>query len=257
MLKSDLKYLLRSGTWRFMRESKRARANGGMSVYKWHGCPIRFRVGTSDAGLIYNILCKRGRKGEYWLPDAVAPRVIFDIGANIGIASIYLATRFPQAKIFSFEPVPSNFSLLQANVAAFPNVIPCPLALGPVDGEIDMFYSDDPLNEGGYSLYRQGVDATRTVRVAIKNPASFMREYAISQVDMIKIDTEGSEHGILSAFDPAVLRAVKWISGELHGERDFEVLNLLSQWFDIGMRKSLKSRLFNFTACNKAVTPTI
>lgn len=255
--KRDFKYLFRSGSWRFMWESRSGRARGALSRYYWRGRPIQFRVGTSDTNLIYNILCKRGRKGEYWLPDAVAPRVIFDIGANIGITTIYLATRFPQAKIFSFEPVPSNFALLQANVAAFPNVVACPIALGAEDGEIEMFYSDDPQNEGGYSVYRQGIDAARTVRVEMKSPNSFMRERAITQVDMIKIDTEGSEYGILTAFDPAVLRAVKWITGELHGERDFEVLNLLAQWFDIAMKKSLKSRLFNFTACNKAVTPTI
>lgn len=255
--KRDIKYLFRSGSWRFMRESRNGRGRGGLSRYVWRGRPIQFRIGTSDANLIYNILCKRGRKGEYWLPDAVAPRVIFDIGANIGIASVYLANRFPQATIFSFEPVPDNFALLQANVAAYPNVHPCPIALGANDGEIEMFYSDDPANEGGYSLYRQGVDAARTVRAAMRTPTSFMRERGLAHIDMIKIDTEGSEHGILTAFDPTVLRTVKWITGELHGERDFEVLNLLSQWFDIGMRKSIKSRLFNFTACNKAITPTI
>jgi FkbM family methyltransferase len=36
-------------------------------------------------------------------------RVILDIGANIGIATNYLSKRFPQAQIFSFEPVPKQF----------------------------------------------------------------------------------------------------------------------------------------------------
>lgn len=240
-----------------MRACRAARSSGKVLTYEWHGQRIHYRAGTSDPRLIYNILLKRGRKGEYWMPAAVDPKVIFDIGANIGITTLYLAKRFPHARIYAFEPAASNFALLQKNTATLQNIVCLNLALGTSDGEMELYSSDDPTNEGGYSLYSQGADTARTVRVQMKSPKSFMAENGITRIDMIKIDTEGSEHGILTAFDPAVLRTVKWITGELHGERDFEVLNMLSQWFDIGMRKSLKSRLFNFTACNKTVTPSI
>ena len=43
---------------------------------------------------------------SHWVPDAVDPAVIVDVGANIGMASIYFADRFPSASIYAFEPMP-------------------------------------------------------------------------------------------------------------------------------------------------------
>lgn len=84
-----------------------------------------------------------------------------------------------------------------------------------------------------------------------------LRELRVGRVDLIKIDTEGAEYDILTTLDENLLRSVKWIMGELHGERDFELLAFLSRWFDIDTKKSLGNRLFMFRACNKALTPDI
>lgn len=42
--------------------------------------------------------------------------VFFDIGANVGIFSIYAAKRHPKVKVFSFEPEYSNLALLKEGV---------------------------------------------------------------------------------------------------------------------------------------------
>jgi predicted O-methyltransferase YrrM len=41
---------------------------------------------------------------------------IFDIGANIGWYSIYLASRFPNANIYAFEPVKQTYEHLCENI---------------------------------------------------------------------------------------------------------------------------------------------
>ena len=89
--------------------------NGLASVPWWNGDgrPVYYRPGTSDVSIVYDILF---RKSEYWLPDGLAPRVIFDIGGNIGIAARYLAQRFPQAEVHSFEPVAENLELMRRNL---------------------------------------------------------------------------------------------------------------------------------------------
>jgi FkbM family methyltransferase len=56
------------------------------------------------------------------LPDNV--RVVVDCGANIGITSLFLAARYPRAKILSIEPHPGNFALLKANVETVPRLLP-------------------------------------------------------------------------------------------------------------------------------------
>jgi hypothetical protein len=71
--------------------------------------------------------------------------------------------------------------------------------------------------------------------------------------DLIKIDVEGAEYDILTAFDPRVLERVGWITGELHSNRSFALLEFVSQWFDVEVKKTLGKRLFNFLAKNRKI----
>jgi len=43
--------------------------------------------------------------------------VIFDVGANIGLFSRYITEQAQDLKIFTFEPVPAIFNVLEANLA--------------------------------------------------------------------------------------------------------------------------------------------
>lgn len=45
----------------------------------------------------------------------IEPEFIIDIGANIGIATVYMKTLFPKAKIISIEPDVQNFECLKKN----------------------------------------------------------------------------------------------------------------------------------------------
>jgi FkbM family methyltransferase len=248
--KNTLKYLARSRSLTFMRAMDRA-ADLDARTLDYRGKPVHYRAGTSDPHLIYGILLKTGRKAEYIFPGDLRPAVILDIGANIGISAVLLAERFPSAVIHAIEPVPDNFEILKRNAESRPAIRPHRLALADRDGTMEMMFSDSERNFGGFSFYERGSDAGRRFTVSTATPTSFLAANAIDHVDMIKIDTEGAEHAILTAFDPAMLAEVTWITGELHGEKDFELLAYLSQWFDIELKKSFKKRLFIFRACNK------
>lgn len=45
-----------------------------------------------------------------------APRVLIDVGANIGPTTIAILSRLPEARGFAIEPAPENFRLLEHNV---------------------------------------------------------------------------------------------------------------------------------------------
>lgn len=250
---SALKWWLRSRSFRFMRDREVAARARRAGVYLWQGRQIHYRPGTSDTDLIYKVLLKPGRKAEYWVPEWLQPRVILDIGGNIGVASIYFAHRFPDARIYAFEPIPENVALLRRNTAGCANVQVCPIALGATDGTVSINGSDDPHNFGGFSFFQAGSDTGRKISVEQRRPDTALRDLKLDQIDLIKIDTEGSEYNILTAFDPDLLRRTKWVIGELHGEKDFELLAFLSPWFDIAARKSMGKRLFMFTAANKSL----
>jgi FkbM family methyltransferase len=44
---------------------------------------------------------------------------VFDVGANIGLFSVYLACAFPGLDLYAFEPMPDVFSVLQCNAAKY------------------------------------------------------------------------------------------------------------------------------------------
>lgn len=250
-MKTQIKYWLRSGSYQFMRDSRRSLRTDDLHHYVWRNKPIYYRPGSSDTGLIYKILLKKNKKSEYDVPQAINPSVILDIGGNIGIASVYFANRFPSARILTFEPVPENFAILSKNVSAYQNIHPFHFALGKQDGVLEMYYSDHPNNFGAYSFYEKGSDTSKKILVTVRSAQSLLAEIGVSRVDIIKIDTEGSEYNILTSFNESVIKNVKWIVGELHGEHDFELLAYLSYWFEIQVKKQFNKRLFMFHACNK------
>ncbi len=57
---------------------------------------------------------------EYDFKLLDVPNIIVDAGANIGLASLFFAQRFPSAKIFALEPDHSNFEMLMKNTNRHP-----------------------------------------------------------------------------------------------------------------------------------------
>jgi predicted O-methyltransferase YrrM len=91
-----------------------ARARRGHDVF--------YRPATSDPLAIYQVLLRRGGKAEYYLPVALEPKAILDIGSNIGTSILFFHEQFPSAKIYGFEPHPETFRILQTNVGSIPSV---------------------------------------------------------------------------------------------------------------------------------------
>jgi FkbM family methyltransferase len=253
--RDDIKIWMRSRSWKFMRNSRSRRFGSGVEKIGWCGNDIFYRPGTSDATIIYEVLIRP--PGTYWMPDVLNPSTILDIGGNIGVASMFLARRFPQAQIFAFEPVPENFDLLLKNTSGCQNVKAFPIALGKKNDLQEIFTSSNPKNYGGYSFFENESNRFVKKNVPIRNAGDFLKEMGISKVDVIKIDTEGAEYDILTAIDPEMLRSVQWIAGELHGMNDFKLLAYLAQWFDLSVKKPLKKQHFMFNACNKSLTAQV
>lgn len=85
---------------------------------------VRLRMGTSDLRVFREI-----EKGEYAFGLPFRPKMIVDVGANIGITSIFFATRYPEAKVIAIEAEKSNFDILERNARAYPSIVPVHAAL--------------------------------------------------------------------------------------------------------------------------------
>lgn len=203
--------------------------------------PIFFREGTSDEAIIQTVLIKRK---EYLFPN-FSPKVVFDIGANIGVTAVILANIYPHAKIHSFEPESENFALLQMNTEKYPNVVRHNCALGNKSGEFSMFHSEDPNNLGGFSTHILG---PKNMKIRAVRMATICEEFG--EPELIKIDCEGAEYDILT--DIPKIEKVKWITGELHGVNDFNLLAFLSQYFRIQTGRNFYDKVWHFQAVSKS-----
>jgi FkbM family methyltransferase len=178
-------------------------------------------------------------------------RTVLDIGANAGISAVYFAASFPQAEVHAFEPDPGNCDLLRLNAQACGRIHVHAFALGASDGELTLYESDEAINFGGFSAHTVGVDPARSKKVPMRHAGRCLAELGIQSIDLLKIDTEGAEWDILTAVDPALLGQTRVIMGELHGMRDFALLDYLQPMFDIGLKKQIRNRLFNFYALRR------
>ena len=79
--------------------------------------PIYLRRGTSDIKNFRQIFLRK----EYdFLKEE--PKTILDLGGYVGLASTFLANKYPNAKILLVEPDPDNFIIAQLNSRQFKNI---------------------------------------------------------------------------------------------------------------------------------------
>jgi len=254
-LKKFVKALARSGSYRFAMDFAGAGAGAGgrpLDCIRWKGMPFFFRPSTSDAFVAYECFL-HGKRNAYFSPFLPKPGDvgnIVDVGANVGGSILFWKSIYPEARIHCFEPIPANFEVLKRNCESLPGVTPHNEALGEEDGEITFIHSPSSENEGGWSVFQRGASGNeKKLRIPIRKSGERLAALGVTQIDILKVDTEGAERMIIKGLGGELLSRTRYICGELHGERDFELLDFLEQsGFRIGTRKSPRNVLFNFIA---------
>lgn len=138
--------------------------------------------------------------------------VILDIGAHVGIVSCYIGKRWPEVRIYAFEPVPDNYRRLQRNLAAngVTSVRPFQLALTGNGRRVAMS-ADPAVNSGGGSI----LGRNPTLRVPSTTLTNVFAKLAPDRVALLKIDCEGAEYEVLTAGE-TLLDRVDALVGEFH-----------------------------------------
>jgi FkbM family methyltransferase len=124
---------------------------------------------------------------------------VFDVGANVGQSAKDYLRKFPDARIYSFEPVRRTFQQLEANLKGENRVRCFQLAFGAfpqqgtmvLEGKSVMFF----LSGESRPLPRGENVITEQVEVATLD--EFCRKHQVDRVSYIKIDTEGGDVNVL------------------------------------------------------------
>lgn len=153
--------------------------------------PVYLRIDTSDFCSYRDVLICKTKSYEPSLPS-FTPKVIVDVGAHIGMASILFALKYPSAKIIALEPNEANFAALVRNAAGYKMITPIRAALWHEDGEVTIGPSNAHV-KGAFQIVREGSEKVRSVTMD-----KLMRETAIESIDLLKVDIEGAERHVFT-----------------------------------------------------------
>ncbi|HEY3728970.1 MAG TPA: FkbM family methyltransferase [Solirubrobacteraceae bacterium] len=191
---------------------------------------VRFKDGTE---LTYRL--NRGDVraiGEVWMSEAyrlpfeIRPRNIIDVGANIGVASVWLIGRYGGSRVVAVEPAPDNAELARLNLER--NRITAEVvqaAIGPRAGTARF---------GLNSNSTLGRIEDEGIEVDLVTPQSLVDRFpAQERIDLVKIDVEGAEQELFEG-DLGWLARVDCLVVELHADRidcDAVISTLTSEGF--------------------------
>ncbi|GHH96308.1 FkbM family methyltransferase [Streptomyces capillispiralis] len=189
-------------------------------------------------------------------PRMPARPLIIDIGANIGLCSLYMARTYPEATVYAFEPSPDAFTALAANVSELGlPVVVLPWAVGGTDGTATMtvypgatvysgLYAD---GTGDHAAISAAIDAAvdtgteagtrlageiavarmrgaRPAQVTVTGLHGVLARLGGATVDLLKLDAEGAEADILGSLDETDWARIRQIIMEVHHEADVTAL---------------------------------
>ena len=124
-------------------------------------------------------------QNDYYLTQAAVFRegdTVIDVGAHVGVVSIYLAKKFPFIKVYAIEPDPLNYVCLTRNIEAnrVTNVFAINKAISG-DGRKRTLYVD--AGESAWATINPGTAVSqrvlRTVAVDTITLEQLFREYGI------------------------------------------------------------------------------
>jgi len=180
---------------------------------------------------------------------------VFDIGANIGLFTLFVRENFQDINVHAFEPSPVIFPVLKANVARYGESVclyPCGMAERAREATFT-FYPNYSIMSGFHAqagqdwgtlragikshLLEQGTDPAdmsdrlldRMVKAALRQTQEYvcqlrsisevMHEAAVPAIGLLKIDAEGSELNILAGIRDDDWGRIRQIVMEIHDPR--------------------------------------
>ena len=167
--------------------------------------PLTLRRGTSDF-LVVSEIFERGIYEpvlSWTLPDDAT---VLDLGANIGLASLFFSRHLQRCRIVAVEPDADNLRMLRANCAGLLEASRMSVFEGFVAAR-DGTAGIDRAGEA-FSYRKANADADEPHIQCLSIP-TLLAQHEVQRVDLLKNDVEGSEQELFAD-------CAAWIGGVGH-----------------------------------------
>jgi amino acid adenylation domain-containing protein/FkbM family methyltransferase len=192
---------------------------------------------------------------------------VFDVGANIGLFTLFVHSKCPNAVVYAFEPIPPIFEVLQKNSALYglnTHLFQYGLSSETAKAEFT-FYPHFSAMSGAYADVQEDEEVTRatlrnssdlltqytdellagrfrseTFVCQLRTLSEVMRENTVQHIDLLKIDVEKSELDVLDGIQEEDWQKIGQIVVEVHdrdGRLDQTVDLLKRHGYDVAVEQ--------------------
>jgi FkbM family methyltransferase len=132
--------------------------------------------------------------------------VVIDVGAHVGVFTLKAArATSEQGRVVAIEPEPTNLNLLRQNILnnGFSNITVVDKACTSHRGKVKLYLA--PLSCGASLVNPLLVSSGKHIEVQADTLDDILSDLALSRVNFIKIDAEGSELEILKGAEKTLM----------------------------------------------------
>lgn len=204
---SRLKMII-GGIWLLMNDSWKSRIRFTANIrFNDRVSPFFFE----EAG-DFELLDEVFLNGSYYFSDPITnDGIIIDLGANIGVSSLFFSMKWPSVTIHSVEPDPENFRRLQQTASVLKNMILHNAAVWPEATTIP-FYRNRRRGSSS-SIHPEGSDIEK-IEIGTITLSQLLEQTGAKRVSLVKFDIEGAEEKLFSGFND--FQRIERLAGELH-----------------------------------------
>lgn len=167
--------------------------------------------------------------------------VVLDVGANVGVVSVFLLAECNAGLVHSFEPVEPLFELLSENIRPYPNGTAHQMALSAAPGTARIAYYPgaaamsgfytDPSSDRAFvkscldnqdvpveaaERVLSGFDEQLIFEVRVETVSSVLRTQQLDSIDLLKIDVEKAELDVINGIERRDWSRIRQIVVEVH-----------------------------------------
>ncbi len=193
----------------------------------WNGTHLRHPEQSGLIGVVHELWFRNAyRIGVYYTPRP--GDVVLDVGSHVGMFCIGLALRYPEVRIFAYEPS-DNYAYLERNIRAFglANVATQRIALGGERGQVVMRTT----TQRSVDFRAHAADTTDEDAVEMITLADAIAATGASRIALLKMDIEGAEFDVFEHIAPETLERIDTAVLEYHENYRPGVLGVLTRAF--------------------------